>query len=181
MYPTSRFVRFGFAALAALTLSGCAVTHVRSFTARDADFTRYHTYAWSNADVKSTGDARLDNSPFFFDRVEAKVEQQLGQRGWEKTGASPDVLIHFHASLSEKIDTSALDRDQTTCRAGDCRPYVYEAGTLLLDFVDARTGTLVWRGWAEDSLDGIIDSQALMNERIAEAVVKILDQLPNRL
>jgi uncharacterized protein YceK len=178
MYPTSRFLRFAIA-VAALTLSGCAPVRVHSFATRGTDFTRYHTYAWSN-DARSTGDARLDNSPFFFDRVEASVDQQLAQRGYEKNEAAPDLLIHVHASMTEKIDTSGLDRDLATCTAGDCRSYVYEAGTLLLDFVDARTKIVVWRGWAEDSLDGI-DSQPLMNHRIANAVAEILEQLPRRL
>jgi hypothetical protein len=31
---------------------------------------------------------------------------------------------------------------------------VYETGALLIDFVDARTDKLVWRGWAEDGVDG---------------------------
>ena len=33
------------------------------------------------------------------------------------------------------------------------QPYVYEAGTLLLDFVDTRTNRVVWRGWAEGSVE----------------------------
>jgi hypothetical protein len=58
---------------------------------------------------------------------------------------------------------------------------VYDAGTLLIDLVDARTNRLVWRGWAEGSVDGVIDNQEWMEARIDEAVTRILERLPRRL
>jgi len=50
----------------------------------------------------------------------------------------------------------------------------------MLDFVDTRTKTLAWRGWAEGSLDGIIDDQRWMEERIDTSVEKILARFPQR-
>ena len=50
----------------------------------------------------------------------------------------------------------------------------------MLDLVDAPTSRLVWRGWAEGSIEGAIDDQKLMEERIDEAVAKILARLPRR-
>ena len=32
-----------------------------------------------------------------------------------------------------------------------------DEGTLVIDMVDARTNRLIWRGWAIDSLSGILD------------------------
>jgi Domain of unknown function (DUF4136) len=49
-----------------------------------------------------------------------------------------------------------------------------------LDLVDAPTDTLVWRGWAEGSIQGAIDDQTLMEERIDEAVARILARLPRQ-
>ena len=63
----------------------------------------------------------------------------------------------------------------------DCRPYVYEKGTLFVDLVDPRTNQLVWRGWAEGSIDGVIDHQQWMEARVDEAVTQILARLPRRL
>ena len=57
---------------------------------------------------------------------------------------------------------------------------VYDAGTLLLDFIDTRTNTLAWRGWAEGSLDGVIDDQQWMEKTLDEAVESILERLPRR-
>ena len=40
--------------------------------------------------------------------------------------------------------------------------------------VDARTNRLIWRGWAIDSLSGILDSQDRMEKKLDEAVTTML-------
>ena len=47
--------------------------------------------------------------------------------------------------------------------------------------VGTRTNKLVWRGWAEGSVDGVIDNQEWMEARIDDAVAQILQRLPRRL
>lgn len=90
------------------------------------------------------------------------------------------LLIHYHASVSERIDVAAVDREFGYCAASDCQPSVisYEAGTLMLDVVDARTNRVIWRAWAQDRLEGLIDNQDMMEEQINEAVTRMLERLP---
>jgi hypothetical protein len=102
----------------------------------------------------------------------------LASRGFEKA-TSPDLLIHYHASVTQDIYISGGERRDGDCEG--CRPEVYDAGTLLIDLVDARTNRLVWRGWAKSSIDGVIDNQDWMEQRIDEAVARILEKLPRRL
>ena len=47
-----------------------------------------------------------------------------------------DVLIHMHARIDQRIESDAIDREYARCDVSDCRPFVYDAGTLLLDFID---------------------------------------------
>lgn len=74
--------------------------------------------------------------------------------------------------------TRALDRPYGNADPADTRPAVYDAGTLFVDLVDARTGAVVWRGWAEGSLDGAIDDQVWLEARVDEAVRRIMQRLP---
>ena len=60
-------------------------------------------------------------------------------------------------------------------------PGWYDAGTLMIDLVDTRTNKLVWRGWAEGSIEGAIDNQDWMERRIGEAVGRIMERLPHNL
>ena len=179
MNGSSRVNRCAVAAIGALMLTACASLTVRSYSAPEFNFTEYQTYNWGPADAAATGDPRLDNNPFFRERLQADVERQLATRGLEKTASGiPDLLIHHHESVEQRIAVPAVDREHGTCR--DCRPTIYEAGTLTIDFVDTRTNRLVWRGWAEGAVDGVIDDQEWMEQKIDEAVIRILARLPQR-
>jgi hypothetical protein len=52
---------------------------------------------------------------------------------------------------------------------------------LTIDVVDARTNRLVWRGWAEGVVEGVIDNQSFMDDTIDTAVRRILDRFPRAL
>jgi Domain of unknown function (DUF4136) len=183
MYPSTRFASVAALTLSALWLTGCASMNVSSYVERGTDLKQYQTYNWGPAEPEATGDVRLDNNPFFHERIKADIESQLGRRGFEKTWETPDLFLHYHASMKQRIDVNGIDRERGYCNAGECKPFVYEAGTLLLDIVDARTNRIVWRGWVEDGIDlnGVIDDQRLMEARIDETVARLIARLPPRL
>lgn len=183
---SSRMKRCGVVAAVALAgvglAAGCATMNVNSYMERGADLRQYRTYNWAPADTWSTGDPRLDNNRFFDERVRAQVERELARGGFERTATQqPAMLVHYHASVSQEIDVRALDSSKSYCADRDCRPFIYDKGTLFVDLVDARTDKLIWRGWAEGSMDGAIDNQGWMESRIDEAVTKIFTRLPNQL
>lgn len=182
MSVSLRFGRFAAAVFAALALTGCAAMHVGSYLERGADFTRYRTYNWGPADRLSTGDPRLDGNPFFHDRVRADVERVLATRGFEKTAsATPEVLVYYHTNVTQQLLASDIDRPIGDDRHDDSRAFVYEGGTLVVDLVDARTNSLIWRGWAKGRVEGVIDNQEWMEQKIDEAITRILERLPRRL
>jgi hypothetical protein len=175
---TLRTIRLvGLIALA-LTLNGCATMQVRSYVAPGLTPREHRTYNWASAEPRPTGDPRLDSNRFFEERVRSAVEKQLDGRGFEKTADARSL-----AALSRGCSPGpAGQRLRTSWRPReDCRPEVYDAGTLLIDLVDAKTNRLLWRGWAEGSIDGVVDDQEWMEQRIDETVTRILRQLPQRL
>jgi hypothetical protein len=179
MFRLTRIDSLAMVTAAILSLNACAPVRVTSYLERGADFARYRSYAWGPADAFSTGDPRLDNNRFFSDRVEAAVDRQLQRRGLEKTTAgAADLLVHIHVRVDQKLDTDAIDREYRRCDLEDCRPTVYDVGTLMLDVIDTRRNTLTWRGWAEGSFDGVIDDQQWMEETIDKTVDRILARLP---
>jgi hypothetical protein len=180
MDGSRRVGRLVMLALSAAALAGCATMHVSAYLSRGFDLREYHTYSWGPADPLSTGDPRLDNNRFFDERVRMQIDKQLAGRGFELTAReSADLLVHYHASITQRIDTAELDPDGN----GDVgrRSEVYDAGTLFVDLIETRTNKLVWRGWAEGPFDGVIDQQAWMEERIDDAVTRILRKLPRGL
>jgi hypothetical protein len=164
--------------------SACATTMtVSSHLERGLNFSQYRTYDWGPADAFPTGDPRLDQNAFFKDHVEGAVERQLAKRGLELVATGPaDLLVHYHANISKRIDANRVDRTYGYCNAGDCPADVeYEAGTLVVDIIDARTNRLIWRGWAQNSVEGTLRDPDTMAETIEAAVSRMLQQLPTAL
>jgi hypothetical protein len=182
MYPFRRneLVAWVIALVSTLAISACATTNVGSYLGRDAELSKYHTYSWAAADQFETGDPRLDNNRFFQDRLRTAVEKQLVTRGFEQVGSTkPELILHYHVNVRQQIDAGDIDQKYGYCN--ECLPYVYDvydAGTLVIDFVDARTNRLVWRGWAEGSIEGVIDDQRAMEGQIDKAVAVIMKKLP---
>ena len=168
------------AAVSTFLLTGCAPIHVSSFAERGVDFAQFHTYGWGPAGALSTGDPRLDNNPFFHEYFQGAVEKRLAASGLQKADSSPpDILIHYHASMSQSFAVSGVDGEYGNCNGGDdCEPRVidYEAGTLVLDFKDTRTNRVVWRASVQQSVDGLIDNQVWMEEYVDKAVARMMEQ-----
>ena len=95
-------------------------------------------------------------------------------------GTAPHLRIHYHASVERNLEIHDVTPVFGACPGYDCRPRLrdVEAGTIVLDFMDGSTNQLVWRGWAKDSLDGIIGNQDLMERQIEAAVTVMLKDLP---
>jgi hypothetical protein len=162
--------------------AGCAATITSSsHVDRAQNFAQYRTYNWGPADALPTGDPRLDRNPFFKDHLQGAVERQLAFRGLQlSSSGTPDLLIHYHAHIAERIDVVKADRAYGFCRVADCppEPIWYEAGTLVLDFMDARTNKLVWRGWAQNSVHDMLRNPDKMANTIDRAVSLMLQQWP---
>lgn len=176
------FRRIAVITLGGLLAASCATMGIGSYVSRGIDFTTYRTYEWGPADALPTGDPRLDNNAVFIDHFEGAVEKAMAARGFERasSGAVPDLLLHYHASITQRIVVNEVDRRFGECPSYDCGPRteVFEAGTLLIDVVDARTRRLVWRGWAEDGVAGALANQDRLEQLIDEAVSGMMLRFP---
>ena len=178
-----RVARLAAAALSALALSACATSmNVSSYAGHDVDFSRYRTYDWGPADTLPVGDPRLDKDPFFQDHMLGAVEKQMAAKGYEHAASGQsDLIVHYHAAVNQRLDVNRVDTASGYCAGADCqRPLEYEAGTLVIDVIDAHTHAVIWRGWAQDSMEGVIDDRGKLERRINESVTRMLEKLPSR-
>lgn len=172
----------GMAVVLGLTLSGCASMNVSSHVMRGLDFTQYHSWQWASADAVPASDARLDN-PFFQDHFQGAVERELSKRGLVQTqsdGAMPDLLVHYHANVTPALAVNNGDPTVGACYDENCNVRVIEneTGTMMLDVIDAHTNRLVWRGWAQTGIEGVLDHPARLDARIQKAVKGMFARFP---
>jgi hypothetical protein len=147
------------------TIVGCATARVTSDWDRDANFAAYKTFAWAeNPQMRA-----LQQNSLFDKRLRAAVDRQLAAKGLREVETGADVLVAYHAGISEKVDL------QETGRFGrNLNVRQYREGTLVLDIVDGRSKQLVWRGSAAGEMNRS-DGSA---ERLDKAVAKMLAEFP---
>ena len=166
--------------IAAASMAGCATLTVGSHIDRTVNFGEYITYDWGPPDNLPVGDPRLDNNSFFRDYLEGAVEKWLAFKGYGRAvSGQPDLLIHYHASVNQKVDVYESDQQYGYCY-GDCADRIaeFEQGTLVVDVVDARTNKVIWRGWAQDTMTGVIDNQSRLQEQVTKNVAAMMAALP---
>jgi hypothetical protein len=176
-----RLLRLAAFAIGTVVLTGCATMTAGSHSEHDLLFAPYRTYDWGTPDALPAGDPRLDQNPFFNDHVHGAVDRGLeAKRLVRAASGTPDLLVHYHASITTRIDVNRVDREHGYCYEGDCSVRVFdvEAGTLVLDIVDVQRNRVIWRGWAQHRIGNMLDKPDTMARRVEEAVRLILEQLP---
>ncbi|HJU68289.1 MAG TPA: DUF4136 domain-containing protein [Gemmatimonadaceae bacterium] len=149
------------------TLMGCVSTQVTTDWDRNTSFASYHTYAW----METPRMQAMQQATLFDRRLRAAVEQQLAVKGMQKADANgeADLLIVYHAGVEDKLD---VHTSGYFGRRVDVREY--QQGMLVIDVVDARTKTLVWRATAKDEVGDADPS----SDQIAKAVQKMFASFP---
>jgi hypothetical protein len=164
------------------TLTGClTLMPVSSHVERGVDFVRFATYDWGPPDALPVTDERLSQNPYFVDDVHGAIDSELSRHGLVRaTSERADLLVHYHAAVTGRVEVATRPGPYRDCVGEDCQPRVtgYNAGTLVIDIMDASTRQLVWRGWAEHRLEDMLDDPVLVKRRVQEAVHRIFETYP---
>ena len=168
---------------AVVTAAGCASVTASAHVERGINFAAYETYDWGPPDNLPVGDPRLDNNSMFKDYLMGAIEKRMSAKGYARaTTAAPDLLLHYHANVAQKVDVYQTDSqygyNYGTGAAYESKMVEYEQGTIVLDLVDAKTNRVVWRGWSQGTMNGVIDNQDLLQKRVDEGVTKMMQLLP---
>jgi Domain of unknown function (DUF4136) len=158
--------KFGLALIAGLM--GCAIAEVNTDWNARAQFTKYHTYAWMDTPHMQA----MQQATLFDRRLRGSVEEQLTAKGLRKVNATgeADLLLVYHTGVKDKIDVQQWG---DFGRQWDIPKY--EQGKLVLDLVDAKRKSLVWRGTATGEVSGGADPSS---DKIPETMQKMFERYP---
>lgn len=163
------------------------------------NFSRYRTFDFADTEVKTSGDRNpLLYSPIAQDHIKQAIAGELAKRGLRQVDNNPDFLVSTHTFV-EKAERTVYD---TYPGPSYAYPYTvgyrgrflpinygywytpayyqaprtqqYREGTLVIDFIDARTNNLVWRG----SLADPVDDPARLGSEFSKSAQEILDKFP---
>jgi Domain of unknown function (DUF4136) len=137
---------------------------------KQADFKSLKTYDWITVPEK----ANIDS--LNVERVKKVVNAELQAKGLMMTSNNPDFLIAEHMVTKDKIQVE--DWGYGYSRHGRYRrssSYQYEEGSLCLDFIDAKSKKMIWRGVAKAVVDYVNtpeQSEKLIPEFCTKLTVK---------
>ncbi|MCD2449878.1 DUF4136 domain-containing protein [Methylicorpusculum oleiharenae] len=165
-----------------LSLSACSSVTVTTDYDHSTSFDHYRTYTLA----PSTDQVGL--SPSSEAALRDTLQTQLAARSISEVNEKADLHVVRHISTQEKLVVhQATDLSYTSLPyrygrygmwSGAPPMYTdvsqYTVGTLILDFVDAKSQKLVFRGIAT----GTVSDPETNAERIREAVEKIVQNYP---
>ncbi len=146
------------------------------------DFSRYKSFDWAAVPQEKAA-ASSWGSPFVAKRVHAAVESFLIQNGYPKSSdGKPDFLIDIHLAVEKMIEVDqSVDGWPGHRYFGDSafETYIveYDEGTVIIDFLDADTQRLFWRGTGRRRIDHSSSPQSSA-DTINRWVSEILKQYP---
>ncbi len=162
---------------------GCSSIAVQNDFDKDANFRSYASWDWLENRPGFSGRAvsTTELDPQIDEILRAAVAKELNGKGYKKNRVDPDVLLVYHIGSADQIDVGAwgyqYGRSYWGWHGVGADVYSYRAGTLIVDLVEAKTMTLVWRGAAQPV---IAEGQTLESaeELIPGAVHKMFKGYP---
>lgn len=151
----------------------------------NTDFSKYKTYAWA-----SQVDSKLDPGFYFLndltlkDRIRESVRFAMDGRGYKYARQSPDLLVNFRVFDKPASIKGFTGYGTTYFGVGEVRDpedattFDVQAGSLIVNLIDTKTGQVVWRGLAS----GLTNTNGFdRNEnKIKQAVNLVFDKYTYR-
>jgi hypothetical protein len=162
-----------------MALTGCPTGNVQVDYDHTVFFPKYHTFSF--AEVKT-------DNPFFEQRIEDAVTQELQEKGLQRVPSNGDLEITavgavHNRSFYQTFYYSPAFRYYWWGWPGypgytaSTRRVDYQMGTLVLDMYDGHSRHLVWRGTAANS---VTPSPRENTNRLYNAIHSMLRKFPPR-
>lgn len=147
----------------------------------NVDFARYGSFVWDEPDDRPIGDPRLENNPFFDQRLHAAIAVELAAHDITMNGSGRRLRVHHHATVRSRVDVYEADvREGYSVARPNEPPQVveFDEGTILVDIADAESKEILWRGWAQFDITRALTNPDVMEQAIEEAITKMFKSFP---
>ncbi|HEY0653018.1 MAG TPA: DUF4136 domain-containing protein [Chryseosolibacter sp.] len=165
---------------AGILLAGCS-PQIRVYSDHDPEYqvSNFKTFDWG---LKSNVEA--NKNPLHYNelndkRIKSAVLAELSSRGYSLSSNSPDLIVHYHIIVDEQSVVTTEPYGYiygSYWRRMQTHVYSYREGSLIIDLMDPKSNSLVWRGWATADLNLITPEKA--EDIIKRGVHKIFRNFP---
>jgi hypothetical protein len=179
----SAFLAF-LASAAAVTLVGCATPSGVDVTCdydTGANFAALKSYNWMPPTGNAVGDELLVK------RIKTTLDTQLQAKGPVLADANPDFLVGMQLSgkstyggstgVGVSVGIPVGRAGRVSVGSGKSQAIEKKEGTLVLDFVDAKSKSLLWRATASGAVEPKTTPEQ-QQQRINEVIAEMLSYYP---
>ncbi|MFC1799180.1 DUF4136 domain-containing protein [Thermodesulfobacteriota bacterium] len=166
---------------ALISIAGCATADLSVMYDynKDIDFNSLKTFSW----LAMPSEMQLDQRAM--GKIKEALKRELEARGLSEGSNAPDfsVAVHFGQKQKLMVTDSGYRYGLSSVYWGGLwgpdgmHAVRHEEGQLIIDFVDAVSKELIWRGTAKGALDSGTTS-AERERNINIVIGKILDKFP---
>jgi hypothetical protein len=169
---------YGMICLVAI-VAGCSggVTAKQDFEP-STDFKLYKTWWWlqdspTEKAVAASSDTFVKEYDAYFKGV---VENEMTAKGLTRVQTNPDIRVSYMVGMKGTTGGINWDMDYLA-QVQHAEVYKSSGGVVIIDFVDARSGELIWRGTGTGPTN-IDPTPNMVKEEVNNVVKKILGQYP---
>ena len=155
--------------LLALAATSAAAQKVTTEFDQTVDFSRYKTFAIRGGQFNSESPA-LDSS-LAQKKVEADIEKDLEAKGLQKVTGRADLNVRYHFGQGKKVERETYPAGWRGLGTRVVR-VPYAEGTLVIDFHDPTTKSLVWRGIATEEKSDASKIAGKLDDMVKKAIDK---------
>jgi hypothetical protein len=171
-----RVFRIGLAVLgvALLTCGGIVAQDIKTQAMPGTDFSKYHTYKWVRVEGAQYPNQITDA------QIKMAIDGQLATKGLSKVESDPaDLYISYQVAVHQSTQWNAYGTGGYRWGGGmaSATQSTINTGTLVLDFYDPTTKTLVWTGTATKTLNPS-SNQEKNQKNLNNAMAKLLKSYP---
>jgi len=140
-------------------------------------FSHYRSFGFSDAPQVKAGSSVLDN-PFLRKRIRQAIENALVEKGYHKSsGGTPDFWVDYHWATVPRVEVDYAGDGWFGHRypgdsAFETTVQQYDEGTVTIDFINAQSKKLFWRGTGTRRVN-----KALRPQKSAEYTQKWVDNI----
>jgi hypothetical protein len=175
---------FAAICLAVAALSCSQQTAVNADYDTTADFSKYKTYAWLDKVLPPDMIPENIGAPNQITdrRIRTALDEEMAAKGFTAVTADPDLVVFYHVGVEDKVDVTDWGYSYASTgrywgwNTRNVDTYDYQEGTLIVDFVDAESKVLVWRGTAQRVLESVTPEEA--DQVIRDIVKEVMTLYP---
>ena len=176
-----RFVPF-LASFLFLMMSCATTSSVITDYDRDADFSEYRTFFWSDEFQLQQDEG--EDEPLFYNtlnkkRLKQAIQREMEARGYTLSSENPDLLVNSQVLVEERTTNQNFYPYRGFYYWGppNTQTSTSKEGDIVIDLIDQEQHQLVWQGYASGVLDTRTQNR---EEEIRDAVTIIFAEYGRR-